>query len=292
MVTFSVMNNVCAAGTGSFIEEQAKRLSCPLAEYSARAEKARSPLASDRCTVFMERDLNHYLMAGYSTGEILAAVLHSTCENYFARVAAKVHIGNKIFFQGATAKNKALVAALEQKLNKPVMVSKYCHLTGAIGVALELFDQKVTDSRFRGLDLYRKSIPVRSEVCELCTNHCKLKVAEIDDHIEAYGFLCGRDYHINKYVRNKSLGFQLIRKRKELFGFAPAMNKEIITIGIPSGLYLFEEITFWRKFFDLLSIRTVTSEEYLTPVKDGKNLSGAEFCAPIAAMHGRRLSEG
>ena len=286
MVTFSVMNNVCAAGTGSFIEEQAKKLGCSLDEYSDRAEKAHSPLTSDRCTVFMERDLNHYLMAGYSTEEILAAVLHSTCENYFARVAPKVHIGNKIFFQGATAKNKALVAALEQKLKKPIMVSKYCHLTGAIGVALELSDQNVTASKFRGLNLFKKSIPVRSEVCELCTNHCKLKVAEIEDHIEAYGFLCGRDYHIHKYVRNKSLGFQLIRKRKELFGFAPAINKEIITIGIPSGLHLFEEIPFWRKFFDLLSIRTVTSEEYLTPVKDGKNLCGAEFCAPIAAMHG------
>ena len=65
MVTFSVMNNVCAAGTGSFIEEQAKRLGCPLSEYSIRAENARAPLASDRCTVFMERDLNHYLNEGY-----------------------------------------------------------------------------------------------------------------------------------------------------------------------------------------------------------------------------------
>ncbi|HWR75345.1 MAG TPA: acyl-CoA dehydratase activase, partial [Bacteroidales bacterium] len=286
MVTFSVMNNVCAAGTGSFIEEQAKRLGCSLAEYSDRAEKARSPMASDRCTVFMERDLNHYLMAGYSTDEILAAVLHSTCENYFARVAPKVHIGNKIFFQGATAKNKALVAAMEQKLRKPVMVSKYCHLTGAIGVALELSDKNVTASEFRGLDLYKKSIPVRSEVCELCTNHCKLKVAEVEDHTVAYGFLCGRDYDIHKYVRNKSLSFQLIRKRKEMFGFAPSVNKKTATIGIPAGLHLFEEIPFWRKFFDLLSFSTVTSEDYLTPAKEGKNLCGAEFCAPMAAMHG------
>ena len=33
-VTFSVMNNVCAAGTGSFIEEQAKKLGVALTEYS------------------------------------------------------------------------------------------------------------------------------------------------------------------------------------------------------------------------------------------------------------------
>lgn len=286
MVTFSVMNNVCAAGTGSFIEEQAKRLGCTLDEYSGRVEQVQSPMASDRCTVFMERDLNHYLMAGYSTDEILAAVLHSTRENYFTKVAVPGYIGNTIYFQGATAKNKALVAAFEQKLNKPILVSRYCHLTGALGVALELHDNPVVTTKFRGLDLYKKSIPIRSEVCELCTNHCKLKVAEIDQETEAYGFLCGRDYHDNKYVKNKSLHFQLISKRKELFKFRATSAKTRMTIGIPAGLHLFDEILFWRKFFDFLSIATITSEDYTTAVKDGKNLSSAEFCAPIAAMHG------
>ena len=286
MVTFSVMNNVCAAGTGSFIEEQAKRLGCALSEYSQRAEKVHAPLASDRCSVFMERDLNHYLADGYSTDEILAAVLHSIRENYLTKVAVRGKIGKKIFFQGATAKNKALVAAFEQKLQKPVMVSKFCHLTGALGVALELHDSLPPVTKFRGLDLYKKSIPVRSEICELCTNHCKLKVAEIDGQVEAYGFLCGRDYQVKKMVRHKSVRFQLIRKREELFRYNPAAKKAVITIGIPAGLHLFEEIPFWRKFFDLLSIRTITSENYETAVRDGKNVCGAEFCAPIAAMHG------
>ncbi len=286
MVTFSVMNNVCAAGTGSFIEEQAKRLGCLLSDYSERVEKVKSPMVSDRCTVFMERDLNHYLMAGYSTDEILAAVLHSTRENYLSKVAIKGYIGKKIFFQGATAKNKALVAAFEQKLKKPIMVSKYCHLTGALGVALELSDQHISHTKFRGLDLYKLSIPVRSEVCELCTNHCKLKIAEIDNQLEAYGFLCGRDYEVKKYVKNKSLDFQLIKKRNELFKFKATPGKYNITIGIPAGLHLFEEMLFWRKFFDFLSIKTITSEDYHNAVKDGKNFCGAEFCAPIAAMHG------
>ena len=286
MVTFSVMNNVCAAGTGSFIEEQAKRLGCSLDEYSVRVENVYSPLASDRCTVFMERDLNHYLMAGYSADEILATVLHSTRENYFTKVAVPGYIGKAIFFQGATAKNRALVAAFEQKLKKPIMVSRYCHLTGALGVALELHDHHIESTKFRGLDLYTKSIPVRSEVCDLCTNHCKLKVAEVDQQIEAYGFLCGRDYQVNKYVKNKSLNFQLLRKRDELFRFKDKDNKALLTIGIPAGLYLYEEILFWRKFFDFLSIKTITSEDYVTAVKDGKNLATAEFCSPISAMHG------
>jgi activator of 2-hydroxyglutaryl-CoA dehydratase len=52
LVTFSRMNTVCAAGTGSFLEEQAEKLEVPLGEFSARAEEVRAPLVSDRCTVF------------------------------------------------------------------------------------------------------------------------------------------------------------------------------------------------------------------------------------------------
>jgi activator of 2-hydroxyglutaryl-CoA dehydratase len=58
-VTFSVKNYVCAAGTGSFIEEQARRLNVLLSDYCNLATVTPSPLTSDRCTVFMERDLNH-----------------------------------------------------------------------------------------------------------------------------------------------------------------------------------------------------------------------------------------
>jgi predicted CoA-substrate-specific enzyme activase len=285
-VTFSVMNNVCAAGTGSFIEEQAKRLNCALEEYSDRVENVKSPMASDRCTVFMERDLNHYLMAGYTPDEILAAVLHSTRENYLTKVAVKGYIGNKIFFQGATAKNKALVAAFEQKLGKPVMVSRYCHLTGALGVALEIHDNRPVHTKFKGLGLYKKEIPVRTEVCELCTNHCKLRVAEIDSQVEAYGFLCGRDYDVKAYVENQPDTFRLIRNRKRVFRYKTRTRSSAIIMGIPAGLHLYEEISLWREFFDLLSIHTVTSEDFMDPVKTGKKLSGAEFCAPVAAMHG------
>jgi predicted CoA-substrate-specific enzyme activase len=154
MVTFSIMNNVCPAGTGNFIEEQAKKLNCPLSGYSECAESARAPLSSDKCTVFMERDINFYLSDGYSVSEVLASVLHSVRENYLTKVAKIASIGKKIFFQGATAKNKALVAAFEQRLGKPIMASRYCHLTGAMGVALHLHDQNINVSKFRGINIY------------------------------------------------------------------------------------------------------------------------------------------
>jgi predicted CoA-substrate-specific enzyme activase len=286
-VTFSIMNTVCAAGTGSFIEEQAQKLGCPLDEFSSRTENQRSPLASDRCTVFMERDLNHYLNEGYTVNEVLASVLHSIRENYLTKVAIENSIGDTILFQGATAKNKALVAAFEQRLKKPIHVSRYCHLTGALGTTLLLSEEKISATKFRGLDLHKKRIPIQSEVCELCTNHCKLTLADVNGEQVAYGFLCGRDYDTAKYVSNNLCGFDLLRQRKKVHSFKPQPNTGAgLTIGIPAALHLHEDLPFWRKFFNLLGIETITSEKYNNAVKDGKQIAGAEFCAPMTALHG------
>ncbi|NOY09066.1 MAG: CoA activase [Spirochaetes bacterium] len=348
-VTFSQMNNVCAAGTGSFIEEQADRLRCPLQQYSAKAEGVLSPLASDRCTVFMERDINHYLNKDYSVNEILAAALFSVRENYLQKVARKAGIGSKICFQGATAKNRALVAAFEQKLGKPIFVSKYCHLTGAMGVALLLSEGELTEYRlteeekysytplFKGLDIYKETIPIESEMCNLCNNYCRLRVAAVKNEKVAYGFLCGRDYNVHKFVNTNKSGFNLIGARKKIFSAIPeeeeileysaanagllnlkrylpnielqgikellmhsgrstapdrkpqlqySLKKPGISIGIPAGLHLFDDLQLWKNFFTELYIKTVTSEKFKDPIKTGKEITGAEFCAPVTALHG------
>jgi len=289
-VTLSIMNSVCAAGTGSFVEEQAQRLGVPLADYGDRTRGHASPLASERCTVFMERDLNHYLREGYGTEEVLAAVLHSVRENYLNKVAVESSIGRSVVFQGATARNRALVAAFEQRLNRPIHVSKYCHLAGALGVTLTLRDEGVRVSGFRGLDLHRQKIPVRPETCDLCTNHCKLSVAEVGNETVAYGFLCGRDYQTRRHVASNRSGFDLLKARKRAFRLPPSPDghdaHRELTMGIPAALHLFEDIPFWRRFFQRLGITTVTSERYADAVKEGRILAGAELCAPLTALHG------
>ncbi|TAL33623.1 MAG: CoA activase [Spirochaetes bacterium] len=286
-VTFSIMNSVCAAGTGSFVEEQAQKLSCPLDEYAERAGGARAPIASDRCTVFMERDINHLLNKGYEVPEILATVLHSVRDNYLSKVAIEANIGERVCFQGATAKNRALVAAFEQKLGKPIFVSRFCHITGALGVALSLAEDAPAASSFRGLSLHGKRIPLGAEVCDLCTNHCKIKTAHVDGETVAYGFLCGRDYDTKKFVNKNASGFDLLRARRRAAAFPPTQkNRGWVTLGIPAALHMFDELPLWRKFFDLLGVRTVTSEDCADPVKRGKERAGAEFCAPMSAMYG------
>ncbi len=290
MVTSSVMNTVCAAGTGSFIEEQASKLDCPLPDYSARTEGVTSPVSSDRCTVFMERDINHFFAEGYEKNEILASVLHSVRDNYLTKVANISKIGNTILFQGATARNKALVAAFEQKLNKPIHVSKFCHLTGALGVAFLVREQeqnqKIDQTNFRGFDLWTKDIPVRQETCLLCTNNCKLTIADIDGDPQAYGFLCGRDYGTKKMVPQKNRYDLLkLRRQQTRINCKPPVKHDF-TIGIPAALHLFEDLKFWEHFFLNLGIRTITSRGLKNPVKLGKSVANAEFCAPVVSLHG------
>ncbi|NIO29792.1 MAG: hypothetical protein GTO29_14705 [Candidatus Latescibacteria bacterium] len=135
----SSMNYVCAAGTGSFIEEQANRLGFAVEEVGEKVLGIAPPFTSDRCTVFMEQDIQVLLKKDYSREEVLAATTYSIAQNYITRVVSnKYKKPNKIFFLGATAKNVGLVAAFEQLLDVEVKVSPFSHVMGAYGVALLL----------------------------------------------------------------------------------------------------------------------------------------------------------
>ncbi len=291
VVTFSQMNTVCAAGTGSFIEEQAGKLGVSLADYSSLAEGARAPLASDRCTVYMERDINHYLHQNYSIQEILATALFSVRENYLQKVATEGNIGRNVVFQGATAKNRALVAAFEQKLKRPIFVSKYCHLTGALGAAITSMEEKTGVTTFKGLEIYKEEIPVRSETCSLCLNHCRIRVATVQNEDVAYGFLCGRDYNTKKYVKKEKVPALLTVRKKAAAAVKMPLHDgrsrgENPVVGIPAGLQIFEELPLWKRFFMELGIETVSTEGVKDVIPSGKEIVEAEFCAPMTAFHG------
>jgi predicted CoA-substrate-specific enzyme activase len=286
-VTFSQMNTVCAAGTGSFLQEQAKKVGCTISDYALKAENVSSPLASDRCAVFMERDISQLFNMGYSVNEILATALHSVTENYLKKVAAEASIGQNICFQGATAKNRTLVAAFEQRLNKPIYVSKYCHLTGALGTALMLQEMQLKQTSFRGTGIYREEIEIATETCTLCTNNCCISVATVSGEKVAFGFMCGRDYETQHYTSKNRTGFDLLKARDKIFTHKPGVNlRQDITIGIPATLHLFDDLLLWERFFNNLSIRTITSGEYRDSVRTGKCLAGAEFCSPINSIFG------
>ncbi len=212
------MNYVCAAGTGSFVEEQARKLGVPLDEVGDQVLGLVPPQTSDRCTVFMEQDVNRLLRHGNNASMALAAVMRSVVQNYLNKVVGnRPYSRAKIGFQGATARNKGLVAAFETLLGVEMVVSPYCHVMGAWGVALlarEHLRIGGETSRFIGLDLSGRHVELRKERCALCNNDCEITFANIEgcDEEPSWGYVCGRDAADEKMRVHRE--HSLFRKRQ------------------------------------------------------------------------------
>ena len=132
------MNEACAAGTGSFLEEQAEKLGiCIKGEFARLALSAASPTRlGERCTVFMERDVTGWLHKGETVPNLVAGLAYSIALNYLNRVVRGRKIGKVIYFQGGTAYNDAVTAAFASLLGKKITVPPYNGVMGAIGMAL------------------------------------------------------------------------------------------------------------------------------------------------------------
>ena len=115
-----MMNKVCAAGTGSFLEEQAEKLGISIrGEFGDLALAGKNPVRlGERCTVFMESDLVHHQQRGAAKEDLVAGLSYSIVQNYLNKVAEDRPIGNHIFYQGGTASNRGVVAAFEQVCGK------------------------------------------------------------------------------------------------------------------------------------------------------------------------------
>ena len=132
------MNEACAAGTGSFLEERAEELDIAIIdEFAELALSSEAPIRlGERCTVFMERDVNDYLQRGAEKADLVAGLAYSVVHNYINRVVRGRHIGECIFFQGGTAYNDAVAAAFTAVLDKEIIVPPHNGVVGAIGSAL------------------------------------------------------------------------------------------------------------------------------------------------------------
>ncbi|MBN1232306.1 MAG: hypothetical protein JXA60_03015 [Candidatus Coatesbacteria bacterium] len=285
----SNMNYVCAAGTGSFVEEQAARLGFKLEEIGDVVMGIAPPITSDRCTVFMQSDVVRLLQLGYTREECMAAVLYSVFRNYLNKVVGnRQYNRNRIFFQGATARNKGLVAALENLLNVEVVVSPYCHVLGAMGAALSvksIMETRSEKTSFLGFSLADKEISLSSEICKLCSNNCTITFANIEgmDKKPSWGYLCGRDPDENKMKINSN--FQSFQK------FSAPVNKTIKgkkkTIGFPRALLYYSWYPLWQEFFKSLDLNVILSPRTNTEIiTKGAELAGAEFCFPIKISFG------
>jgi len=287
------MNEACAAGTGSFLEEQAEKLGIAIkGEFATLALASKHPARlGERCTVFMDRDLTAALLDGAQVGDLCAGLAYSVAMNYLNRVVRGRKIGNVIYFQGGTAYNDAVAAAFAQILKKPVIVPPHNGVIGAIGMALlarERMQNTDQPSRFRGYDLNRVDCTSRDFVCRACSNDCEMKEFVIEGHKSYWGDKCSDKFRKRTRTDREPVIPDLFELREKLLleSWNPDMAGERV-VGIPRAMFFYDRFPFWSAYLQEMGCRVV-----LSPVTDGviaargEELALAQPCFPVQVAHG------
>ncbi|MFA5815575.1 MAG: acyl-CoA dehydratase activase, partial [Bacteroidales bacterium] len=191
------MNKVCAAGTGSFLEEQAERLDINIIkEFEKLAFESAAPSKlGERCTVFMESDLNSYQQKGEEKENLIAGLAYSTVLNYLNRVVGDKSVGNRIYYQGGVTNNKAVISAFEQVTGKEIHIPPHFDITGAIGAAMLARDSMAPGqlTRFKGFHVSDVAYATDTFVCKHCANHCEIHEVRIEGERPLFfGGICDR----------------------------------------------------------------------------------------------------
>ncbi len=289
------MNEACAAGTGSFIEEQAEKLGVAIkGEFAGLALGASSPTRlGERCTVFMERDVNGWLHKGETIPNLVAGLAYSIALNYLHRVVRGRKIGKTIYFQGGTAYNDAVTAAFAQLLGQKITVPPYNGVMGAVGMALiarQWHRATGGPTRFRGYDLRKLTLSTRDFVCKACSNYCDMKEFVIEGQRSYWGDKCSDKFRKPSATGRKPVIEDLFAYREHLLETLAAgisRGPARFRIGLPRAMSLIERLPFWRRYFAELGMETV-----LSPVTDprisavGIDLAVAQPCYPVQVAHG------
>ncbi|WP_051569390.1 acyl-CoA dehydratase activase-related protein [Alkaliphilus transvaalensis] len=252
------MNKICAAGTGSFIEEQAKKLNIYLDDFGNLALSSNNPIdLGDRCTVFIETNIAASISNEGKIEDIAAGLSYSIVKNYLNKVVGKKEVGKKIFFQGGVAYNQAVVNAFRGILGDKLEVPKFFSVTGAFGAAiLAKEEMKTSASAFKGFNLDQDFNFKEIEKKETIETTKRSKIFE---EIEGY------------YLK----------------GYEGAIDPAKKTIGIPRVLFLHKLFPLFNTYFKELGFNVLLSENSSEKtVELSQEFTMDETCYPIKLING------
>ncbi|MEK7803756.1 MAG: BadF/BadG/BcrA/BcrD ATPase family protein, partial [Deltaproteobacteria bacterium] len=100
------MNSVCAAGTGSFLDQQATRLNLTIEEFGSLALKSQNPpRIAGRCSVFAKSDMIHLQQAATPDYDIVAGLCYAVARNFKSSIGKGKEFARPVAFQGGVAAN-------------------------------------------------------------------------------------------------------------------------------------------------------------------------------------------
>jgi len=239
------------------------------------------------------------LQRGARKNDLLAGLAYSIVENYINRVVAGRRIGERIFFQGGTAFNKAVVAAFEKYLNKTITVPPHHDVTGAIGMALIVRDYMNEDPQrkttFKGFDLATRPYHQSSFECKGCENMCEINRVKIEGE-EGYLFYGGRCEKYDIRRKGKDLP-DLFRFREEALWASHEHYNDMFQqkngkskygkIGLPYVFFFHDYLPYWSTLLWELGFEVVPSPKTNRRIINlGVEIVLAETCFPIKVGYG------
>ena len=314
------MNEACAAGTGSFLEERAEELDIAIKDQFAElALSSKAPIRlGERCTVFMERDVNSYMQRGADKADLVAGLAYSVVYNYINRVVRGRHIGKCIFFQGGTAYNDAVAAAFAAITGQQIIVPPHNGVIGAIGAALlasekrkqsrETADLEATDrgdgqyvpqprekvspaaSQFRGYDMSKVDYSLREFTCNHCSNACQIQEFNVEGNKTYWGDKCSERFRRRAKRPAEPVTSDLMALRQEFLTDDSHIDQPPAgapIVGIPMAMFAYGQLPFWRTLLGGLGFATVLSAPTNKEIiQAGQDAVVAEPCFPIVVAHG------
>lgn len=190
IITDYAMNTLCAAGTGSFLSSQSKRIGVDINDFGKLAISSKNPVKiAARCTVFAESDLIHKAQLGYKKEDIVAGLCKSVVLNYLNNVGKGKKLREPIVFQGGVSKNVGVVKYFNEVLNTKVIVDNNSHLMGAIGAAI-LSSKEGSNKEFN-LNIDNIKFETKGYECKGCSNNCEIvRILKDDKLIDSFGNRC------------------------------------------------------------------------------------------------------
>ena len=130
----------CAAGTGSFLDQQALRMQYSVEEVGGLVcEASCAARIAGRCCVFAKSDMIHAQQKGYSPAEILRGLCDAVARNFKSAIVKGRPVETPVALIGGVSQNAGVTGALREAFAlsaEQLFVPEHYAWCGAIGAAM------------------------------------------------------------------------------------------------------------------------------------------------------------
>jgi activator of 2-hydroxyglutaryl-CoA dehydratase len=240
----------CAAGTGSFLDQQASRMLYSVEDIGKIVACAGcSARVAGRCSVFAKSDMVHAQQKGYSAPEILKGLCEAVARNFKSGIVKGKPIVPPVLFVGAVGCNEGVVEAMRTVFKlapEDLTVPELYAWLGAIGAAL-LEKEEWRKRSFRTIHQLQQhdfERPTR-QVCASTDPLSLANVVLLRDRVKPYRYEDGNgrvDAYLGIDVGSVSTNLVLLDEHGELMHeiYLRTQGRPIEVVG--AGLKEIEEV--------------------------------------------------